>query len=91
MPASTNLSRLVMGRPERRWRWPGQKTLGDAIEAEVDDLDVLRVALPKASEQNHGCRPGRQAGQDRLGRLRRRSCAVQHYLRLIGDPFAGRS
>ena len=44
-----NLSRLVMGRPERRWRWPGQKTLGDAIEAEVDDLDVLRVALPKAT------------------------------------------
>ena len=42
-----NLSRLVMGRPERRWRWPGQKTLGEAIEAEVDDLDVLRVALPR--------------------------------------------
>ena len=42
-----NLSRLVMGRTTRRWRWPGQCTLGDAIEAEVDDLDVLRVALPR--------------------------------------------
>ena len=44
-----NLSRLVMGRPASRWRWPGRKTLGDAIEAEVDDLDVLRVALPKVA------------------------------------------
>lgn len=43
-----NLSRLVMGRSERRWRWPGQMTLGEAIEAEARDLDVLRVALPKA-------------------------------------------
>ena len=47
-----NLSRLVMGRPERRWRWPGQKSLGEAIEAEVDDLDVLRVALPGLSGRN---------------------------------------
>jgi len=46
-----NLSRLVMGRPARRWRWPGQQSLGDAIEAEVDDLDVLRVALPKTVAQ----------------------------------------
>ncbi len=43
-----NLSRLVMGRTERRWRWPGLRTIGEAIEAEVDDLDVLRVALPKS-------------------------------------------
>ena len=43
-----NLSRLVMGKPERRWRWPWQRSLGDTIEAEVDDLDVLRIAFPKA-------------------------------------------
>ncbi len=42
-----NLSRLVMGRPARRWRWPGRRTLGDEIEAQVDDLDVLRLALPR--------------------------------------------
>lgn len=42
-----NLSRLVMGRPERRWRWPGQGALGDAIEAEARDLDILRIALPR--------------------------------------------
>jgi two-component system sensor histidine kinase KdpD len=42
-----NLSRLVMGRPERRWRWPGQRPLGERIEAEAGDLDVLRVALPR--------------------------------------------
>lgn len=44
-----NLSRLVMGRPEHHWRWPGQRSLGDTIEAEVDDLDVLRIALPKTA------------------------------------------
>jgi len=44
-----NLSRLVMGRPGRRWRWPGQSTLGERIEALVDDLDVLRLALPRTA------------------------------------------
>ncbi len=38
-----NLSRVVIGRSVRRW--PGRRTLGDAIEAEADDLDVLHVAL----------------------------------------------
>ncbi len=42
-----NLSRLVIGRPEQRWRWPGQRTLGDELEAEASDLDILRVALEK--------------------------------------------
>jgi two-component system sensor histidine kinase KdpD len=44
-----NLSRLVMGRPEHRWRWPWQRTLGDTIEGGVDDLDVLRIALPRTT------------------------------------------
>lgn len=43
-----NLSRLVMGRSHRRWRWPWQHTLGEAIEAEAGDLDILRVALPRS-------------------------------------------
>lgn len=55
-----NLSRLVMGRPERRWRWPGQRTLGDTIEAEVDDLDVLRIALPRTA-------PVKSSSPDRSG------------------------
>jgi two-component system sensor histidine kinase KdpD len=42
-----NLPRLVMGRPSRRW--PGRRTLGQAIEAEADDLDVLQVAPSRAS------------------------------------------
>jgi two-component system sensor histidine kinase KdpD len=54
-----NLSRLVMGRPGQRWRWPGQKTLGDAIEAEAGDLDVLRVAFQKAV-------PAKPTGQKRV-------------------------
>lgn len=41
-----NLSRLVIGRPSaRRWRWPGQPALIQAIEDQADDLDVLQVAL----------------------------------------------
>ena len=43
-----NLSRLVMGRPARQWRWPWRRTLGDAVETVADDLDILRIALPKA-------------------------------------------
>jgi two-component system sensor histidine kinase KdpD len=41
-----NLSRLLVGRSERGWHWPWQRPLGEAIEAEAEDLDVLRVALP---------------------------------------------
>ncbi|WP_153109957.1 DUF4118 domain-containing protein [Propionivibrio limicola] len=44
-----NLSRLVMGRPSRRRPW--RRPLGDAIEAEVDDLDILRVSLAKSTPQ----------------------------------------
>ena len=52
-----NLSRLVMGRSHRRWRWPWQKAIGESIESEAADLDVLRVALPrqdKASDDTDG-------------------------------------
>ena len=42
-----NLSRLVMGRSHRRWRWPWQKTIGESVESEAGDLDILRVALPR--------------------------------------------
>jgi two-component system, OmpR family, sensor histidine kinase KdpD len=42
-----NLSRLVMGRSHRHWRWPWQKTIGEAVESEAGDLDILRVALPR--------------------------------------------
>jgi len=41
-----NLSRLVMGRPRRRWPW--QASLAEAVTAQADDLDVLQVALPAA-------------------------------------------
>ena len=42
-----NLSRLVMGRPERRWPW--RRALADRIAAMADDLDVLQVSLLKSS------------------------------------------
>jgi two-component system sensor histidine kinase KdpD len=41
-----NLSRLLMGRSSRRRIWPWRRSLGDAIEAEADDLEILRIALP---------------------------------------------
>ncbi len=41
-----NLSRLLVGRSEHGWHWPWRRSLGEAIEAEADDLDVLRIALP---------------------------------------------
>ncbi|MEY8879415.1 MAG: DUF4118 domain-containing protein, partial [Leptothrix sp. (in: b-proteobacteria)] len=40
-----NLSRLVLGRHDRR-RWPWQAALSDRIIHVADDLDVLQVALP---------------------------------------------
>ena len=41
-----NLSRLVVGRRERAWRWPGRRSLADALSREAEDMDVLQVALP---------------------------------------------
>ena len=52
-----NLSRLIMGRPRRRWRGLRQGTLGERIEALADDLDVLRLALPRTAS----AKPGRRS------------------------------
>lgn len=43
-----NLSRLVVGRRERAWRWPGRRSLADALSHQAEDIDVLQVALPTA-------------------------------------------
>ena len=40
-----NLSRLVMGRHDRRWPW--RKALSDRLALMADDLDVLQVSLPR--------------------------------------------
>jgi two-component system sensor histidine kinase KdpD len=42
-----NLSRVVVGRRERRWPW--RASLADRIAAQADELDVLQVALPAAA------------------------------------------
>ena len=44
-----NLSRLVVGRRERAWRWPGRRSLADALSQIAQEMDVLQVALPTAS------------------------------------------
>jgi two-component system sensor histidine kinase KdpD len=43
-----NLSRLVVGRREASWRWPGRRSLSDALSQLAEELDVLQVALPAA-------------------------------------------
>lgn len=44
-----NLSRLVVGRREASWRWPGRRSLSDSLNQLADELDVLQVALPAAA------------------------------------------
>ncbi len=44
-----NLSRLVMGRHERRLPW--HKALSERVAVMADDLDVLQVSLPRASRE----------------------------------------
>jgi two-component system, OmpR family, sensor histidine kinase KdpD len=41
-----NLPRLVIGRREGGWRWPGQGSLADFLSRRAQDVDVLQVALP---------------------------------------------
>ncbi|MEK8031453.1 two-component system sensor histidine kinase KdpD [Ideonella sp. DXS29W] len=43
-----NLSRLVVGRRDRPWRWPWQRPLAERVAAQGQDLDVLQIALPDA-------------------------------------------
>ncbi|MFG6433689.1 DUF4118 domain-containing protein [Roseateles sp. LYH14W] len=44
-----NLARLVVGRRERAWRWPGRPTLAEALSHLAEEMDVLQVALPTHS------------------------------------------
>ena len=46
-----NLARLVVGRRERAWRWPGRPSLAEALNQLADEMDVLQVALPKTARE----------------------------------------
>jgi two-component system sensor histidine kinase KdpD len=46
-----NLARLVIGRRERAWRWPGRSSLAEALNRQADEMDVLQVALPTSSRE----------------------------------------
>ncbi|MDR7272388.1 two-component system sensor histidine kinase KdpD [Pelomonas saccharophila] len=46
-----NLSRLVVGRRERPWRWPGRPSLAEALNHLAEEMDVLQVALPTVSRE----------------------------------------
>ncbi|HEY9107880.1 MAG TPA: DUF4118 domain-containing protein, partial [Roseateles sp.] len=46
-----NLSRLVVGRRERAWRWPGRPSLAEALNRQAEEMDVLQVALPTAPRE----------------------------------------
>ncbi|MFT7773902.1 DUF4118 domain-containing protein [Roseateles sp.] len=47
-----NLSRLVVGRRENAWRWPGRPSLADALNRQAEEMDVLQVALPTAARES---------------------------------------
>ena len=46
-----NLSRLVVGRRDGGWRWPGRPALAEALTREAGDMDVLQLALPIARRE----------------------------------------
>ena len=48
-----NLSRLLVGRSRRRWRWPWKHTLTERIASLADDLDLMQVARPPAPRTDH--------------------------------------
>ncbi|CAM3886314.1 DUF4118 domain-containing protein [Roseateles saccharophilus] len=52
-----NLARLVVGRRENAWRWPGRLSLAETLNRLADDMDVLQVALPTAATAARGAEP----------------------------------
>jgi len=52
-----NLSRLVVGRRERAWRWPGRPSLAEALNRAAEEMDVLQVALPTAPREREAALP----------------------------------
>ncbi|HEY8878167.1 MAG TPA: DUF4118 domain-containing protein, partial [Roseateles sp.] len=46
-----NLSRLVVGRREQAWRWPGRPSLAEGLNRLAAEMDVLQVALPTATRE----------------------------------------
>lgn len=52
-----NLSRIVVGRRERSWRWPGRPPLAEALNRLADEMDVLQVALPTAAREREPAVP----------------------------------
>ena len=57
-----NLSRLVVGRRERAWRWPGRPSLAEALSRQAEEMDVLQVALPTAARERVQPQPVPQHG-----------------------------
>ncbi len=47
-----NLARLVVGRRERAWRWPGRPSLAEALSSLAEEMDVLQVALPTVPRES---------------------------------------
>jgi len=85
-----NLSRLVMGRSHRRWRWPWRKTIGEAIEAEASDLDILRVALPRKTQaENDEAKKSRHPGAPARWKGYAAAIAVCCATALLATPLLG--
>lgn len=68
-----NLSRLVVGRRERAWRWPGRSSLAEALNQLAEEMDVLQVGLPTTTRE---ARPAPQAQHRLLAPLALRGYAA---------------
>ncbi|MGH8491645.1 MAG: DUF4118 domain-containing protein [Moraxellaceae bacterium] len=44
---SANITRIVLGRPRQKWRWPGQGSLLDTLSAQAPDLELFVAAAHK--------------------------------------------
>ncbi|MEX8517639.1 MAG: DUF4118 domain-containing protein [Leptothrix sp. (in: b-proteobacteria)] len=85
-----NLSRLVCGRRERRWRWPWRRSLADAVMARADDLDLLQVALPSGAAKRSAVPPGPTPDADAaLWQSHLAALAICGVTALLATPLRG--
>ncbi len=82
-----NLSRLVIGRSQRRWPW--QASLADRIAELADDLDVVHVALPAGAEVRRRHEPSRALAGEFPWRGYAAAVAACALTALLATPMLG--
>lgn len=85
-----NLARLVMGRPQHRWRWPWQPELMPTIEARARDLDVVLVARGQSGTTRiSGVTPGGSGTPATLWQGYAAALAICGLTALLATPLIG--